>query len=202
MALRVYVESLGCKLNQCERDALACQFSAAGYVVVPHPGDANVCVVNTCAVTHVADRKSRQRLRSLRRVNPGAWLVATGCYAELADLTCNKPEPNAPGDSVYPGGHLRGALDADLVVPNARKQDIVSLVQAQASVRWSCEEATALLNGASLPGEGMGLSSRAICPRTRPLVQIQDGCDNACAYCIVHVLRGPHRSRPRQEIVS
>jgi len=170
MSLRVYLESVGCKLNQCERDALAQQFAEAGYVVVAKPEEADVCVVNPCAVTHVAARKSRHRFRYLHRINPTARLVATGCYT---------------------GVDMDG-LKADLVVTNEHKQYLVSLVEAQVDT-WN------LLADSS---NGCPVSPCAVIPRTRPLVKIQDGCDNACTYCIVHVLRGRQRSRPREEILA
>jgi threonylcarbamoyladenosine tRNA methylthiotransferase MtaB len=167
--VRVYLESLGCKLNQCERDALAKQFAEVGHVVVANPGDADVCVVNTCAVTHVAGRKSRHRFRYLQRVSPSARLVATGCYSSLGE----------------------NGLEADLVVSNELKADLVSLVEARIE-GWD-------LDGATLESEA---PDRAQLPRTRPMVKIQDGCDSACSYCIVHVLRGKQRSRPRDEILG
>ena len=105
--MRVYLESLGCKLNQCERDALAQQFAEAGCTVVAKPEDADVCVVNTCAVTRAAARKSRQRFRQLQRINVAARLVATGCYTGMGS----------------------NGLQADLVVTNDRKEDLVSLVK-------------------------------------------------------------------------
>jgi threonylcarbamoyladenosine tRNA methylthiotransferase MtaB len=168
--VRVYLESLGCKLNQCERDALARQFAESGHVVVLTPDEADVCVVNTCAVTHVAARKSRHRFRFLHRVNPSARLVATGCYATL-------------------GGN---GLRADLVAGNESKADLVSLIEAQIE-DWGLSESTLA---------GRAASDGALLGRTRPMVQIQDGCDNACSYCIVHVLRGRQRSRPRDEVLS
>jgi threonylcarbamoyladenosine tRNA methylthiotransferase MtaB len=170
VSLRVYLESVGCKLNQCERDALARQFTEAGYDVVRCAEDADLCVVNTCAVTHVAARKSRQRVRALGRANPGARLVATGCYAGIG----------------------QEGLSADLVVPNDRKEALVSLVEAQLDL-WELDRGPA--GPRADTGEG------AI-SRTRPMVKIQDGCDNACTYCIVHVLRGKQRSQPRAEILA
>ncbi|MBL7202631.1 MAG: tRNA (N(6)-L-threonylcarbamoyladenosine(37)-C(2))-methylthiotransferase MtaB [Anaerolineae bacterium] len=170
MSLRVYLESVGCKLNQCERDALARQFTEAGYDVVRCAEDADLCVVNTCAVTHVAARKSRQRVRALGRANPGARLVATGCYAGIGEE----------------------GLSADLVVPNDRKEALVSLVEARLDL-WELDRGPA--GPRADAGEG------AI-SRTRPMVKIQDGCDNACTYCIVHVLRGKQRSQPRAEILA
>jgi threonylcarbamoyladenosine tRNA methylthiotransferase MtaB len=168
--VKVYLESLGCKLNQCERDALALQFARAGHVVVLAPEDADVCVVNTCAVTHVAARKSRHRARFLHRLVPAARIVATGCYAGLSD----------------------DGLQADLTVSNDLKDSLVTLVEAQVD-EWGVPGSNA---------DAYAGSEDALRPRTRPMVKIQDGCDNACAYCIVHVLRGRQRSRGRDEILA
>lgn len=161
--MRVYLESLGCKLNQCERDMLARQFAQAGHMVVTRPEEADLCVVNTCAVTHVAAAKSRRRFNLLHRLNPDARLVATGCYTGLE------------ADS----------LRADMIVKNEHKSELVALVEAH-------------FGDLGEPG----FASPPPASRTRPLVKIQDGCDNACTYCIVHVLRGPQRSRPRAEILD
>jgi threonylcarbamoyladenosine tRNA methylthiotransferase MtaB len=172
MALGVYLESLGCKLNQCEIDNLAEQFTRAGYVIVSRPEDADLCVVNTCAVTQTATRKSRHLFRSLHRANPRARLVATGCSTGLQE----------------------NGLRADLVVTNDRKQDLVSAVESARQGWGLCAEGS----------DAQGRTAAALLPRrrTRPFVKIQDGCDNACTYCIVRVLRGPHRSTPRHEILT
>ncbi|MBN1936206.1 MAG: tRNA (N(6)-L-threonylcarbamoyladenosine(37)-C(2))-methylthiotransferase MtaB [Anaerolineae bacterium] len=168
MATRVYVESLGCKLNQCERDRLAQQFAESGFLVVDQVQEADLCVLNTCAVTHVAAGKSRRRAHQLRRLNPSMWLVATGCYTGISD----------------------NGLCADLIVENADKDSLVSRVQA--AVR-----STDLFAGEKPDG-----IERSLLTRTRPLVKIQDGCDNDCSYCIVRVLRGRQRSRPRGQVVA
>jgi len=160
--VRVYLESLGCKLNQSEVETLARQFVAAGHELVTSAEAADLCVLNTCTVTHVAARKSRQATHRLRRLNPHARLVVTGCYAELAH------EP----------------FDADLVVGNADKYRLLDLIQPATSHQ--------------LPATDI----RSLLPRTRAFVKIQDGCDNACTYCIVRVARGPQRSRPRGEILA
>jgi threonylcarbamoyladenosine tRNA methylthiotransferase MtaB len=178
VAIRVYLDSLGCKLNQCERDTLAGQFIAAGYEVVPDPAEADLCVLNSCAVTHSAVGKSRRRLRALRRANPAARLVVTGCLAGLVRQ-----------DRTGAGAAGLGGVKPDLVVPNAQKESLVARVQDRWGDEWS-------------PAGRAEPDWEAVRPRTRPLVKIQDGCDNACAYCIVHRLRGPQRSRPRDEIVA
>ena len=179
MPLQVYLESLGCKLNQCERDALARRFVEEGHVVVDRAEDADVCVVNTCAVTHVAAQKSRRRFRQLQRINLAARLVATGCYA----------------------GMEKNGLHADLVVLNDRKEDLVSLVTERLE-EWGL--------GRVVAGSGRISPGRARSPaptwggmqRTRAMVKIQDGCDNACTFCVIHLLRGRQRSRPRDEILA
>jgi threonylcarbamoyladenosine tRNA methylthiotransferase MtaB len=161
--MRIYVGSLGCKLNQSEMDALATQLTSAGHHLVPAPAGADLCVLNTCAVTHVAAQKSRQALRRLHRETPDARLLVTGCYAELA-----------PAD-------LRDLPGVEQVIGNQDKEKLGDLIAHQ--------PATA------------GASGSVLRRRTRALVKIQDGCDNACAYCIIHVARGPQRSRPPDEVL-
>ena len=86
--MKVHLQSLGCRLNQSEIDAVARQFAEAGHIVVNEPGQADVCVVNTCAVTADAERKSRRRIRALARTNPDARIAIVGCYSTLAPETC------------------------------------------------------------------------------------------------------------------
>ena len=163
--MRIYVSSLGCKLNQSEMDSLAAQLARGGHQVVTEPGEAELCVFNTCAVTHVAAQKSRQALRRLHRDNPAARLVVTGCYAELAaeDLR-----------------HLPGV---ELVAGNREKEQLAMILgSAQPDSRFP-----------DFPIPRF---------RTRAFVKIQDGCDNACTYCIIHVARGPQRSRPPAEVLA
>jgi threonylcarbamoyladenosine tRNA methylthiotransferase MtaB len=136
-------------------------------------------VLNSCAVTQLAERKTRRRLRALRRANPAARLVLTGCYADLVQT--GRAAAGLPG------------VELDLVVPNADKEGLVSHVQESLG-----GERTPVLPEGAVP-EG---SRELVWFRTRPLVKIQDGCDNACAYCIVHDLRGRQRSRPRDEIAA
>ncbi len=161
--MRVYVGSLGCKLNQSEMDALAERLAAAGHQVVATPGEAETCVLNTCAVTHVAAQKSRQALRRLHRDNPDARLVVTGCYAELS------PD------------ELRDLPGVVLLAGNRDKDNLPALIDRP---------------------DRLAPSTPAAAPRTRALVKIQDGCDNACTYCLIHVARGPQRSRPAAHVLD
>jgi threonylcarbamoyladenosine tRNA methylthiotransferase MtaB len=169
--MRIYVSSLGCKLNQSEMDALATRLAQNGHQVVATPAEADLCVLNTCTVTHVAAQKSRQALRRLHRDNPQARLIATGCYAELD-----------PDD-------LRGLPGVELVAGNREKERLEERIANGAT----SGEVTG-----TAPVPPFAIPRR----RTRALVKIQDGCDNACTYCIIHVARGPQHSRPADEIVA
>src|SRR5512136_1665651 len=115
--MRVRLEALGCRLNTSEVESLARRFATAGHQVVGPDEPADVCVLNTCAVTHIAARKSRQEARRLKRAHSNAALVVTGCYAEL--------EPDQAA-----------ALGVDMVVGNRDKDRIVELVEA----RWGTQE--------------------------------------------------------------
>jgi len=175
--MKVHLASLGCKLNQSEVEAWARELAALGCEIVAEPEQADLCVANTCAVTHVAARKSRQLVRRLGRVSPGARLVVTGCYAEL-----NATE-------------VQALASVALVAGTAQKEHLVSeLVRqldlpAETTARQREHDAT----------------ERGVTPahlRTRALIKIQDGCDNTCTYCIVRVARGKQRSASISSVVA
>jgi threonylcarbamoyladenosine tRNA methylthiotransferase MtaB len=171
--MNVYLESLGCRLNRSELESLAVQFAAAGCDVVADPALADVCVVNTCAVTAEAERKSRHRARALARANPQARVALVGCYATLEQERC----------AALPG--------VSWVVPNLDKEQTVETVIASSS------PASGVPLRSSHP-----LKEGATPLRTRAFVKVQDGCDNHCTYCIVRLLRGPARSRPMADVVA
>ena len=171
--MNVYLESLGCRLNQSELESLAVQFAAAGCDVVANPALADVCVVNTCAVTAEAERKSRHRARALARANPQVRVALVGCYATLEPERC----------AALPGVFW--------VVPNLDKEQTVETVTASSSPAPGVP-----LSLAHLWRVG------AIPLRTRAFVKVQDGCDNHCTYCVVRLLRGPARSRPTADVVA
>ena len=166
MSYRVYLRSLGCRLNQSELEALARQLAGRGCQVVDNPARADICVVNTCAVTAEAERKTRHLLRALARANPQARIAVLGCAATLR------------------GEELATCPNVAWVIPNEEK-----------------DRAVEALTPSPAASGGFPLSE-AVKARTRAFVKIQDGCDNACTYCIVHILRGPVRSRPPEEVVA
>lgn len=171
--MRIYLESTGCRLNQSEIETLGRQFERAGHEVVHSAEAADVCVVNTCAVTQEATRTSRMLLRRLNRANPSAQIVATGCYAHLAPETV---------------GALPGVTQ---VVDNLSKDRLVSLILGQPGPIDPFEREP--LEREFRPG-ALG--------RTRAFVKVQDGCDNRCTFCVTTIARGPGRSRTVDEVIA
>jgi threonylcarbamoyladenosine tRNA methylthiotransferase MtaB len=170
--MRVHLETLGCRLNISETEALARRFSQAGHRMVGEGETADLCVVNTCTVTHIADRKSRQAVRRLARTHPGAQIVVTGCYAQMA--------PEA----------LRRMPEVDLIVSNEDKDRLIEII----SNCFSFPGVTSLQPLASslqLPGS-----------HTRAFLKVQDGCDSRCAFCVIALARGRGRSRPLAEVLA
>ena len=168
----VRLETHGCKLNQADTQTLAQQLAAAGYSVVSEAEPADFYVLNSCTVTHVADRKARQAIRAARRQNPNGVIIVTGCYAQRA--------PDV----------LRQMPEIDLVVGNTGKPSLPQMIE-----RLSGGPTTACAAGDDeFPTAVFSIRSRA-------MIKIQEGCDQVCAYCIVPKVRGRERSIPLDEIV-
>ena len=170
--IRVALDSLGCKLNQAETELLAKQFTEAGYRLVSPTDEADVYILNTCTVTHIADRKSRHWLRLAHRRNPDARLVATGCYAQRA------PQGLAQIEGI------------DLVLGNEQKPHLLRLLEESGYLSRPAYAQGDLTSG---PHTGF---------RTRALIKVQDGCNNLCSYCIVPLVRGREQSLPVDRIVA
>ncbi|MGQ9826138.1 MAG: tRNA (N(6)-L-threonylcarbamoyladenosine(37)-C(2))-methylthiotransferase MtaB, partial [Desulfotomaculales bacterium] len=177
---KVAIATLGCKVNQYDSNALAGMFSRRGYRVVGFDEPADVYVINTCTVTHIGDRKSRQLIRRAARKNPAAFVVVTGCYAQVS------PE------------EVKAIPGVDLVVGTQEKERIVDLVEENLEKKGPC----GLLEGAGQAESG-GLPALAEGGgRVRAFLKIQEGCSNFCTYCIVPYARGPVKSRPPGEILE
>ena len=184
--MRIRLEALGCRLNTSEVESLARRFAAAGHQVVGPDEPADVYVLNTCAVTHIAARKSRQEARRLKRAHSGAALVVTGCYAEL--------EPDQAA-----------ALGVDMVVGNRDKERIVELVEE----RWGIQppispgpHGAAGAGNLQLPTSNFQSPISNYSSRTRAFLKVQDGCDNRCTFCIVTIARGEARSQPADDVLA
>lgn len=172
--LRAALSSLGCRVNFSETDHLRSTLRRAGYDLVGFGETADVYIVNTCTVTHVADRKSRRLLRQAARRNPRALVVAIGCYANVAAEA------------------LEGLEEVDLVLNRTDQPHLLTRIAAALQARGLPPPRVPLHDGGTL------LPAHP----TRALIKVQDGCDNSCAYCIVTIARGASRSRPAGEIVT
>lgn len=169
--MKVRIETHGCKLNTADSQRLANEFARSGYQITKGDEIPDVFVLNSCTVTHVADKKARQALRRARKNFPEAIVVAAGCYAESG--TAELDELSA----------------TDLVIPNTRKSEIVSIVSSRTGLEW--QDST---GGVTATEQFLG--------RTRGAVKIQEGCDQVCSYCIVPKVRGRERSIPKREIIN
>ncbi len=171
---RVGVATLGCKVNAFESELIAEALQADNWNVVSQTDEADLYVVNTCTVTREADRQARQAVRKVVKRNPNALVVVTGCYAQI--------DPQACAD--IPG--------VDLVLGNDRKLDVHKLLPALQQGELPQVLVGDLDANISLP-ESLLTQYEA---QTRAFVQIQQGCDQGCTFCIIHVARGPSRSLP------
>ena len=180
--MRVAFHTLGCKVNHYETEAMREAFVSRGAVSVGEDEPADVYIINTCTVTSIADRKSRQYIRRMKRVNPDALIVVTGCYAQV------EPE------------EVASMPEVDMVIGIGQKAEICNLVFERAE---SCEKTIRVLPRAELTEyEDMGLVASSEPGMTRAYVKIQEGCDRFCSYCLIPYARGPVRSRPADEIVE
>ncbi|MGJ3240669.1 MAG: tRNA (N(6)-L-threonylcarbamoyladenosine(37)-C(2))-methylthiotransferase MtaB [Anaerolineae bacterium] len=170
--MKVHLRMLGCRLNQSEIDMMSRQFEQQGHTITDSPADADQIIINTCAVTNEATRSSRKLIRELNRSNPQAQITVTGCYAQI------QPDEIKVIDGVK------------RVVNNADKHAIVSEITGVPLEAFDIEPHARNVSSA---GAGM---------RTRAFIKIQDGCDNACTFCVTTVARGAGQSRNSDEIVT
>lgn len=182
---KVYIKTLGCKVNRYDSDDLAAQFAKLGYTITADQETADLSIINTCTVTENANREARYLLRRFKRNNPATKVVATGCYAqtEAEDLA---------------------GLDAvDFVVPNKDKKDLAeTLVQSLAAPAASKILAASPTKGVKEHFKTSLNLSQVDSSRTRAFLKIQDGCDSFCTYCIIPFARGKSRSAPFAEVVA
>ena len=175
---KVAFVSLGCKVNQYETNAMSQEFIKSGYEVVEFTDIADVYIVNTCTVTNIADRKSRQMLRRVKEIAPEAVVVATGCYAQVGKEELEKIE------------------DIDLIIGNNEKKDIVEIIENYRN------EKNAIITDVMHQKEYVEFGTTTYTEKTRAVVKIQDGCDRFCSYCIIPYARGRVRSRKLENIVA
>ena len=228
--MRINIETLGCKLNQAETGALARRFTAAGHQVVGRGEPADIYILNTCTVTGTADAKARHLLRLARRRNPGALVVATGCYADRAPLdlakmgevdivTGNDGKSGLP-ERLVEEGVLKGSLlsppwertkvrgyndDGETASPSAEGGHLSSPLTGEVRDPDANRGNGVRVTGGIPASEIAGRSSLTPLPtphRTRAFIKVQDGCRNYCAYCIVPYVRRQETSVSPDDIVN
>ena len=172
--------TLGCKVNQYETDAMEELFQKSGYAIRDFHEAADVYVINTCTVTNMADRKSRQMLHRARKKNPDAVIVAAGCYVQASAET------------------IEADTAIDLIVGNNRKGQIVDMVE-EFMERHNRAVNLIDINHTS-DYETLGITR--VSEHTRAYIKIQDGCNQFCSYCIIPYARGRVRSRKAEEIIA
>ena len=176
---RVALQNIGCKLNHYEIEALKHGFDRRGYEIVPFDAKADIYVVNTCTVTGAGDADSRKAVRRAQRTNPLAKVVATGCYAQ------RRPD------------ELRRA-GADLVIGNGEKADLLTHLEAHLAGRETPQIDERPFRNSNF----LHIDSVVEQGRTRGMLQVQDGCDEHCTYCIIPTVRGASASRAADEILD
>lgn len=172
--------TLGCKVNTYETNAMQLLFRQAGYTVVEFADKADIYIVNTCSVTNMADRKSRQMLHKAKKKNPDAIIVAAGCYVQAAKE------------------QLEQDTAVDVVVGNNQKNRIVEIVEAYRQNHQECSFIVDVAKDSAY--ECMHIEDAG--ERTRAFIKIQDGCNQFCSYCIIPYTRGRVRSRAEEDILA
>lgn len=174
--------TLGCKVNSYETEAMLRLFREQGAEICAFEDVADVYVVNTCTVTGIADRKSRQMLHRAKKKNPDALVVAVGCYAQEA------------------GEQLLEDKAVDLVIGNNQKSKVTELVTA-ALQKTECEPEYCALEDLTTESEYETLFVSDVSEKTRAYIKIQDGCNQFCSYCIIPYVRGRIRSRDAEDVI-
>ena len=178
--MKVHFISLGCKTNQYETNAMEQSFIKKGYEVVKDE-KADIYIINTCSVTNIAERKSRQMLRRAKNLNPDAVVVASGCYAQVAKKEISNIE------------------EVDLIVGINEKNNIVQIIEDYIKNKEKKKEiVTDVMNQKEYEEFGLVTYTDA----NRAVVKIQDGCDRFCTYCIIPYARGRVRSRDPENIIK
>lgn len=177
------LHNLGCKVNSYETEAMTQLLKKAGYEIVSFQDQADVYIINTCSVTNMADRKSRQMLHKAKKQNPNAVVVATGCYVQTATEKVAQD------------------LSIDLVVGNNRKKDIVEILNEYYAEKEAGEQVKEeYVIDINHTDEYEDLEISTVTEHTRAHLKIQDGCNNFCSYCIIPYARGKIRSRTMESI--
>ena len=172
--------TLGCKVNQYETNGMLQKFKTAGYEIVDFNEYSDIYIINTCTVTNMADKKSRQMLRRVKEINKNSLLIAVGCYAQVAKDVLEKID------------------EIDLILGNNEKADIVNFVEDYFKTNQKKYETSSVME----QKEYVDFGSITYTEKTRAVIKVQDGCDRFCSYCIIPYARGRVRSRNPESVLE
>ena len=186
MKKKVAFITLGCKVNQYETNAMAQKFIEQGYKLVEHTEKADIYVINTCTVTNISDRKSRQMLRKVKEQNQDAIVIAVGCYAQVAQK------------------ELEQIPEIDLVLGNEEKVNIVNFADniLENKKKENKKDEEIQIKDVMQTKEFSDFGDVTFTEKTRAVIKVQDGCDRFCSYCIIPYARGRVRSRKPESVIS
>ena len=179
---RAAIVTLGCKVNQYETDAMYGMLKEAGVTMVDPKEAADIYIVNTCSVTNMAERKSRQMLHRAKKKNPDVVVVAVGCYAQVGKEELSKD------------------TNIDLIIGNNKKKDLIHILEEHMGEKESAAESIEVIDIAH-DQEYESLHVEQLKEHTRAYIKVQDGCNQFCSYCIIPYARGPVRSRAKDDVV-
>ncbi len=180
MSRKVALHNLGCKVNAYETEAMQQLLEAAGYEIVPFAPGADIYIINTCTVTNIADRKSRQMLHKAKKMNPNAIVAAAGCYVQTG-------EEKLQADSCV-----------DIIIGNNQKKNIVEALAEFEEARG--QQAHIIKINQTREYEELSIAKTA--EHVRAYIKVQDGCNQFCTYCIIPYARGRVRSREPQQVME
>ena len=174
------LHNLGCKVNAYETEAMQQMLEAAGYEIVPFTEQADVYVINTCSVTNMADRKSRQMLHKAKKQNPDSVIVAAGCYVQTKEKGV-------------------GEESIDIIIGNNKKHELITLLDEYFRDHGKMN-ALIDINAGKQEFEELYLDKPS--EHTRAFIKVQDGCNQFCSYCIIPYARGRVRSRNLESVLE
>lgn len=196
----VAFHTLGCKVNSYETEGMQKLFSEAGFDILDFSDKADIYIVNTCTVTNLADRKSRQMLKKARKTNSEAIVVAAGCYVQTSQAVDGAEKDTANQVSPTEIDDLQNTLD--LVVGNNNKSNIVEIVEEFLLEKEGKNRNHKHIIDIDKVSEFEELGIENVSEKTRAYIKIQDGCNQFCSYCIIPYARGRVRSRSLESIVD
>ena len=177
------LHNLGCKVNAYETEAMQQLLEAAGYRIVDFSQKADIYIINTCSVTNIADKKSRQMLHRAKKQNPDSIVVAAGCYVQSAEE------------------QLKQDNAVDLIIGNNKKKELVTILEEYLASR-DREKKQSYVIDISKTRDYEDLHIEKIADHTRAFLKVQDGCNQFCSYCIIPYTRGRIRSRRPEDVVQ